>query len=252
MSASEALSERIGRATCSAPLECRGACITSQPRASASPQQTGTGDAVIHTALGAIGGFIVGTISALGYGGVLALMAIESACIPLPSEIILPFAGYLVSTGRFDLYLVAIAGALGCNVGSTAAYALGFYGGRPLVEGWGRVLIGRHELLLVNLFFARWGGVTVLLGRMLPVVRTFIALPAGLGRMPWLRFQIYTFVGSLPWCFLLAYAGMRLGQAWDSDPRLRALMHRLDLAAIGLLVLGVVCYGIHLWRARVR
>lgn len=205
-----------------------------------------------YGALGVIGGFVVGTISALGYGGVLALMAIESACIPLPSEIILPFAGYLVSTGRFDLYLVALAGALGCNVGSTAAYAVGFYGGRPLVERWGRyVLMGRHELLLVDLFFARWGGVTVLVGRMLPVVRTFIALPAGIGRMPMLRFQVYTFVGSLPWCFLLAYVGMRLGQAWDSDPQLRAVMHRLDVGVAGLLAVGVVLYGVRLWRGRV-
>jgi membrane protein DedA with SNARE-associated domain len=183
---------------------------------------------------------------------VLVLMAIESACIPLPSEIILPFAGYLVSTGRFDLYLVALAGALGCNVGSTVAYAVGFHGGRPLVERWGcYVLMGRHELLLVDRFFARWGGMTVLVGRMLPIVRTFIALPAGIGRMPMARFQVYTFVGSLPWCFLLAYAGMRLGQAWDSDPRLRAVMHRMDVGIAGLLAVGVVWYGVRLWRGRV-
>jgi membrane protein DedA with SNARE-associated domain len=206
-----------------------------------------------HTALGAIGGFIIGTISALGYGGVLVLMAIESACIPLPSEIILPFSGYLVSTGRFDLWLVAVAGALGCNLGSTVAYAVGFYGGRPFVERWGRyVLLGRHELLLVDLFFARWGGITVLIGRMLPVVRTFIALPAGIGRMPMIRFQVYTFVGSLPWCFLLAYAGMRLGNAWNSDARLRAVLHELDVAVVGVLVLGGVWYGFRLWRGWVK
>jgi membrane protein DedA with SNARE-associated domain len=184
---------------------------------------------------------------------VLVLMAIESACIPLPSEIILPFAGYLVSTGRFDLYLVAIAGALGCNLGSTVAYAVGFYGGRPLVERWGRyVLLSRHELLLVDLFFARWGGITVLISRMLPGIRTFIALPPGIARMPMLRFQVYTFVGSLPWCFLLAYAGMRLGRAWHTDPRLRALTHRLELAIIVLLAIGAAWYLLHLWRGRIR
>jgi membrane protein DedA with SNARE-associated domain len=206
-----------------------------------------------HTALGALGGFIIGTISALGYGGVLVLMAIESACVPLPSEIILPFSGYLVSTGRFDLWLVAVAGALGCNLGSTVAYAVGFYGGRPFVERWGRyVLLGRHELLLVDLFFARWGGITVLIGRMLPVVRTFIALPAGIGRMPMIRFQVYTFVGSLPWCFLLAYAGMRLGNAWNSDARLRAMLHELDVAVVGVLVLGGVWYAFRFWRGWVK
>jgi membrane protein DedA with SNARE-associated domain len=129
--------------------------------------------------LGAVGGLVVSAVSSLGYGGVLALMALESACIPLPSEIIMPFAGYLVSTGRFNLWLVATAGALGCNLGSAAAYAVGFWGGRPLVERWGTyVLMGRHELALVDRFFDRWGNITVLLCRLLPVVRTFIALPA--------------------------------------------------------------------------
>ncbi|MGH7154766.1 MAG: DedA family protein [Acetobacteraceae bacterium] len=180
-------------------------------------------------------------------------MAIESACIPLPSEIILPFAGYLVSTGRFNLYLVATAGALGCNIGSTIAYAIGFYGGRPLVLRWGRlVLMSRRELDLVERFFARWGGITVLVSRMLPVVRTFIALPAGIARMPMIRFQIYTFVGSWPWCLLLAFIGTRLGQAWDRDPRLQALMHRLDLVIAAVLAIGVVLYAARLWKTRMQ
>ncbi len=178
-------------------------------------------------------------------------MAIESACIPLPSEVILPFAGYLVSTGRFNLYLVATAGAVGCNIGSTVAYVVGFYGGRPLVNRWGRyILLNRGELDLVERFFARWGGVTVLISRMLPVVRTFIALPAGIARMPMLRFQLYTFVGSWPWCFLLAYVGMKLGQAWDRDPRLQAAMHRLDLAIVALLAGCLIWYVVRLWRGR--
>jgi membrane protein DedA with SNARE-associated domain len=179
------------------------------------------------------------------------MMAIESACIPLPSEIILPFAGFLVSTGRFNLFLVATAGALGCNVGSAVAYAVGAWGGQPFVERWGRyVLIGRHELALVHWFFERWGGITVLVCRMLPVVRTFIALPAGIGRMPVLRFHLYTFVGSWPWCLLLAYIGMKLGQAWATDPRLHAVMRRLDLVMLAVLVLGAAWIAFRLTRAR--
>lgn len=196
---------------------------------------------------------VVSAVSALGYGGVLALMAIESACIPLPSEIIMPFAGYLVSTGRFNLWVVATAGALGCNLGSAAAYAVGFWGGRPLVERWGTyVLMGRHELALVDRFFNRWGNITVLLCRLLPVVRTFIALPAGIGRMPQLRFHIYTFVGSWPWCFGLAFAGMKLGEAWASDPRLHTVMHRLNVVVVAGLALGVAWFALRLTRVRAR
>src|SRR6266567_1423157 len=114
-----------------------------------------------------LSGFIVATISAMGYSGVIVLMAIESACIPLPSEIIMPFSGYLVSTGRFNLALVATAGAIGCNV----AYAIGYRGGRPLVERWGGiVLMGERELQVVEWFFGRFGSIAVFIGRLLPVV----------------------------------------------------------------------------------
>jgi membrane protein DedA with SNARE-associated domain len=206
---------------------------------------------MLHNLTAAIAGFVIGTISAGGYLGIIALMAIESACIPLPSEIIMPFSGYLASTGRFDLLLAATAGAFGCNVGSTAAYFVGRYGGRPLVERWGSyVLMSRRELETADRFFARFGGVAVLVGRLLPVIRTFIALPAGIARMPQLPFQVYTFVGSWPWCFALAYVGYRLGQRWDSDPRLREVMHRFDYLVLALIVLAA---GLFLWhRARRR
>jgi membrane protein DedA with SNARE-associated domain len=199
-----------------------------------------------------LGAIIIGVISATGYVGVAALMAIESACIPLPSEIIMPFAGYLVSTGRFSLPLVATAGALGCNAGSVVAYEIGARGGRRMVERWGAwVLLDRRELDRMDRFFARFGGVTVLVCRLLPVVRTFIALPAGIARMPRLRFHVYTFVGSWPWCFALAYVGMKLGERWESDPRLRDILHRMDGVIVGALLLGAAWFVWHRWRHRI-
>ena len=194
---------------------------------------------------------IIATISSMGYLGIVLLMAIESACIPLPSEIIMPFAGYLVFTGRFELWLVATAGALGCNLGSTIAYAVGYFGGRKLVETWGRyLLISRRDLDLVDRFFLRFGGITVFVCRLLPVVRTFIALPAGIARMPQAKFQIYTFLGSWPWCFALAYIGAKLGERWDSDPELRSLMHRFDGVIVALLVIGIAWYVWRHWQHR--
>jgi membrane protein DedA with SNARE-associated domain len=195
--------------------------------------------------------FIIATISSMGYVGIALLMAIESACIPLPSEIIMPFSGYLVSTGRFDLWLVATAGAIGCNIGSTAAYAVGYLGGRPLVEKWGRyVLMSRRDLTLVDRFFDRFGGITVFVCRLLPVVRTFIALPAGIARMPQGKFQIYTFLGSWPWCFALAYVGAKLGARWDSDPELRNFMHRFDVVIVAVLAIGFTWYVWRHWQHR--
>jgi membrane protein DedA with SNARE-associated domain len=200
----------------------------------------------------AVAGFIIATISSAGYLGVVGLMAIESACVPLPSEIIMPFSGYLASIGRFDLLLVATAGAVGCNVGSTAAYAVGRYGGRPLVERWGSyILISRHDLGAADRFFARYGAIAVLIGRLLPVIRTFIALPAGIARQPQLKFQIYTFLGSWPWCFALAYVGYKLGEQWNNDPRLHAFVQRFDWVIVAFIVVGLVWYvRRHLRRAR--
>src|SRR5437764_11057819 len=136
-----------------------------------------------------VSAWIVGVIATTGYGGVVLLMAIESACIPLPSEVIMPFSGYLVYTGRFNLWLVALAGAVGCVVGSMVAYWVGRVGGRPLIEKYGKyVLISRRDLDLADRWFARYGEVIVFASRLLPVVRTFIAFPAGVARMNLTRF----------------------------------------------------------------
>jgi membrane protein DedA with SNARE-associated domain len=180
--------------------------------------------------------FIITVISASGYLGITLLMAIESACVPLPSEIIMPFSGYLVYTGRFQLLWVATAGAIGCNLGSALAYWVGAYGGRPLVERFGKyILLSRHDLDNATRFF---------------LVRTFIALPAGIGRMPQLRFHIYTFLGSWPWCFALAYVGMRLGRSWETDPRFKELFHRFHLGVEVLLLAAIVWFLWSHWRQR--
>ena len=183
---------------------------------------------------------ITAVISGLGYGGIVLLMGIESACIPLPSEIIMPFSGYLVFKGTLNLAGVAVAGATGCLLGSWLAYALGAWGGRPLIEKYGRyVLISHHDLDLADRWFVHHGDITVFTARLLPVVRTFIAFPAGVARMPLGRFSLYTFAGSLIWCWILAWIGMKLGENWDT---LGVYFHRFD-ALIGLVLLaGIVWY----------
>jgi membrane protein DedA with SNARE-associated domain len=200
---------------------------------------------MIEKILAILATFTIAVISKGGYLGIVLLMAIESACIPLPSEIIMPFAGYLVSIGRFDLYLAATAGAIGCNLGSIVAYEIGKRGGRPLAERWGRyVLIGPGELDMADRFFDRWGNQAVLIGRLLPVIRSFIAFPAGVARMKLIPFHIYTFIGSWPWCFGLAWLGMVLGEKWNSDPRVKAAFHSAD-ALIGVVL--VVLVGLYIW-----
>jgi membrane protein DedA with SNARE-associated domain len=194
--------------------------------------------------------FIKAVIGTTGYTGIALLMAIESACIPLPSELIMPFAGYLVFEGKLSLFWAATAGAVGCNLGSLIAYEIGYHGGRPLVEKFGSyILLGRRELDWAESFFRRGGQVTVLIGRLLPVVRTFIALPAGIARMPRGRFHLYTFLGSWPWCFGLAYLGMKLGENWRS---LGQYFHKFDAVIGVLLLLGVVYFVYSHWQNRIR
>jgi membrane protein DedA with SNARE-associated domain len=206
---------------------------------------------MIDQIISALASWIVEVISVAGYFGILFLMAIESACIPLPSEVIMPFAGYLVSIGKVNLVGAATAGAVGCNIGSTVAYYVAANGGRPLLERWGKyVLISRAELERADRFFRRYGAATVFFGRLLPVVRTFIAFPAGLARMPMPKFQIYTFLGSWPWCFALAYAGYLLGVRWDNDPTFRKLFHDFDAVVAAAVVAGFAWFIWSRWRER--
>jgi len=193
---------------------------------------------------------IKSVVGATGYGGIALLMAIESACIPLPSELIMPFAGYLVFEGAMKLVWVATAGAIGCNLGSLVAYEIGYSGGRRLVEKYGAyILLSRRELDWADRFFDRWGEAAVFVGRLLPIVRTFIALPAGVARMPRGKFHIYTFLGSWPWCFALAYFGMKLGENWRTMGK---YFHQFDIVIGGLLAVGIVWFVRSHWQNRIR
>lgn len=194
--------------------------------------------------------FIKSVIGATGYTGLALLMAIESACIPLPSELIMPFAGYLVFEGAMKLIWVATAGAIGCNLGSLVAYEIGYSGGRRLVEKYGiYIFLSRRELDWADRFFARWGEAAVFVARLLPIIRTFIALPAGIARMPRVKFHVYTFLGSWPWCFGLAYVGMKLGENWRTIGK---YFHQFDAVIGAALVAGVVWFVWTHWQHRMR
>lgn len=187
--------------------------------------------------------FVTTVIARAGYSGIVFLMAVESACVPLPSEIIMPFSGYLVFAGTLNIWVVALAGAVGSVLGSWVAYWVGANGGRAFIHRYGRfVLISPRDLALAERWFERYGDGTVFVGRLLPVVRTFIALPAGVARMPLWRFHLYTFVGSFLWCLGLAWIGRKMGEHWDT---LGAYFHRFDAIIVALVLIGVAAY---IWR----
>lgn len=200
---------------------------------------------MIHEILSAATRWATETISSFGYGGVVGLMAIESACIPLPSEVIMPFSGYLVHLGKFNLHWASLAGAAGCAVGSVVAYAVGYWGGRPAVERYGKyVLLRQEEFRRADQWFDKNGEWVVFVSRLLPIIRTFISLPAGIARMNFPRFLFYSFLGSVPWCYFLAYVGLVLGRNWHSIAK---YFHGADvfiLAAIGIAIIYALArYG---------
>ncbi len=196
---------------------------------------------------------LIAAISTGGYPMVILLMAIQSACIPIPSEVIMPLAGYALAHTQLQLVLLATLASLASNLGSIPAYWVGARGGRPMVERYGSyMLLSRRDLDRVDHFFLRFGSITVLLGRMLPIVRTFIAFPAGVARMNQLRFHLYTFLGSWPWCYALAYIGMKLGDKWNTDPRFKALFERFHLGVEAVLFLGILWFVTSHWKNRIR
>jgi len=186
--------------------------------------------------------FVISVIEQFGYAGVFVAMGLESACIPLPSEVIMPFAGFVVWKGELTLIGVGLVGTAGCLAGSLVAYSVGAYGGLPLLERYGKyVLIRKSELDRAHTWFERFGEIAVFVGRVLPIVRTFISLPAGVARMDVKKFSLYTVLGSLPWCFGLAYVGVLLGPHWSD---LEALFRYLDVVVIAGII-GLVGYLIY-------
>ena len=171
----------------------------------------------------------------LGYLGIFAGMALESACIPIPSEAILPFGGYLSYTGRLNLVWMILIGTLGGTVGSIGAYYLGKYGGRPLVEKYAdKLKLSKSHIEKSDEYFNKYGEKIVFYSRLLPIIRTFISLPAGISKMDFKKFTIYTFLGSLIWSVVLGYAGYKMGENWVA---MRPWFH---IADIGLVVCFVV------------
>ncbi len=178
----------------------------------------------------------------VGYVGLAFAMAIESACIPLPSELVLPLAGWMVSLGIFNFVPAVIAATIGGTLGSILANWVGALGGRPLLMRYGRyVLISPHEIEIAERWFARYGEATAFFSRLLPVVRTFISLPAGISRMSFPRFVLYTFLGSLPWSAVLVYVGMLLQSNWET---VRAFLAPFDYVIV-LVVVAAIAYFIY-------
>lgn len=193
---------------------------------------------MVSTILSWLASLIITTIFSTGYFGVFFLMALESACIPIPSEIIMPFAGFLVWQGKFTLWQIVLWGAVGNLVGSIIAYAVGYYGGRPLIEKYGKyILISRHNLELADKWFLKYGQSAVFFSRLLPAIRTFISLPAGVARMNFKKFCFYTFLGSLIWSYFLAYAGLIMGENWAG---LRIYFEKFDVIIIAAVIIGII------------
>lgn len=184
--------------------------------------------------------WVISVISSMGYAGIVITMAIESACMPLPSEIIMPFSGYLVTTGRFSLFWTGVAGAVGCVIGSVLAYWVGIWGGRPFLEKYGKyILVSHRDLETADRFFKKYGDLSIFISRLLPVIRTFISLPAGIARMNFTKFVIYTFLGSFLWCLGLAYVGMVLGANWET---IRVYVRGADIFIVILIVAGIIYF----------
>jgi membrane protein DedA with SNARE-associated domain len=193
--------------------------------------------------------FIDSIYNGFGWVGVVIMMAIESCMIPLPSEIIMPLAGdYLVQDPNNwgGILLAGLFGATGCTIGSIAAYWLGALGGRPLLEKYGKyVLIRMHHLHTAEQWFQKYGEATAFFSRLLPVVRTFVSFPAGVARMNFIKFCIYTFLGSFPWCVVLAWAG-----AMWSPRDIREALRPYDVPIVAILLALVLYFIVRSWRNR--
>ena len=205
----------------------------------------------IDVVITGLGNFALGIVEALGYWGIIITMALESACIPVPSEVVMPAGGVLVNEGVFNFWDVVFAGTIGNLIGSIIAWWGGLKGGRPFIERYGRyILLSEHSLVTAERWFARYGEATVFFSRMMPIIRTFISLPAGIGKMPFRRFCLLTFVGSIPWNWLLTYLGYKLSEGWEE--KYSKYYHDFQLVIAILIVIGVVWFIWHHVKGRIK
>ena len=186
---------------------------------------------------------IIQIIGFIGYPGVFLLMTVESCGILMPSEVIMPFSGFQVALGKMNFWIIVLMGGFGNLAGSALAYWIGMKGGRPLAEKYGKyILISKHDLDIADRWFTKYGDLTAFFGRVLPIIRTFISFPAGIAKMNFMKFCIYTFIGSLIWSAFLGGLGVKLGENWNL---IREKLHNFDMAIAVIIVLGVAWY---VWR----
>lgn len=192
---------------------------------------------MLETVLGIISQFAITVIKTGGYAGITFLMALESANIPIPSEIIMPFSGFIAQSGGFNFIAIVIFGTIGNVLGSVISYCLGYYGGRPFFEKYGKYFfVTKKELNTADFWFNKHGLKAVFWGRLLPVVRTFISLPAGITKMDFKKFILYSFLGCAPWCFVLAYLGFLLGERWSM---LEIYFKKFDILIVLAVIIGI-------------
>ena len=185
--------------------------------------------------------FITSVISSLGYGGIFFLMILESALIPIPSEIIMPFSGFLASTGKLGSVGVILAGSLGNLVGSVITYYLGIRLGRAFLIKYGKYILFRvHHLVWTEQLFQKYGDKISFVGRLLPGVRTYISLPAGIGKSNFIKFVVYTLVGSIIWNSLLTYGGIQLGRSWQHIDKYSSYLDIIAVVATAVFIVWIV------------
>lgn len=196
---------------------------------------------MIETIIEALSNFALWIFDVTGYWGIIITMALESACIPLPSEVVMPYAGALAFQGHFSFWSVVFAGTIGNLIGSWIAWYVGLKGGRPFIERYGRyILLSEHTLETAEKWFNKYGEATVFFSRMLPIIRTFISLPAGIGKMPFWRFSVFTFIGAVPWNWLLTYLGYKLGEGWED--KYGKYFHEAQYIIAGIILLGIIWF----------
>lgn len=183
----------------------------------------------------------VAFIAATSYPGIFLLMVLESMVFPVPSEAVMPFAGFLIVTGQFTFTGVIIASTLGSIVGSLASYAMGFYGGKPFIKKFGKyLLLDSHDLEITERFFAKSGELTIFISRFIPVIRHLISIPAGLGKMNLWKFILYTILGAGMWNAFLTYVGFKLKENWTE---VMTYSHIIDIVVVAVLGLAFLYYA---------